>query len=379
MNATIPALQPPAGTQSNFENPQSRAYLTVVPCAAIVGLMIIFVFTRMYTKVYVLKSVGWDDLYGLGYGVHQWDITYDHLISLLFKEVKCLAALWGPAMFFTKLSLLLLYHRVFAPDRVTTCLVYFGVFYCFVLYTSALLLTFLLCPSMLTASCKYQANLFIFISSGLNVAGDIYFLIIPLAAVAKLHLPTRKKFGASAIFFAGLLACASGILALYYRIKLLYTQDLTWHSTPIAIFTVMEINTGIIVSCMPTMPALIQDVHSEVTRSRKPSQKFRCQSQRSRDRHHSSRTSNSRTLQKKKLSSQITKGPVRFELPDWGSPDRGSPDRESPVELEANPVRMEEAYMGSRVEPRSFFSDDSSDFESEDWGAHGRDSYAWLS
>ncbi|KAL9600280.1 MAG: hypothetical protein Q9179_003268 [Wetmoreana sp. 5 TL-2023] len=108
MNATIPALQPPTGTRSNFENPQSRAYLTVIPCAAIVGLMIIFVFTRMYTKVYVLKSVGWDDytcifaavplflhnthsrklmprVYELGYGVHQWDITYDHLISLLSK------------------------------------------------------------------------------------------------------------------------------------------------------------------------------------------------------------------------------------------------------------------------------------------------------
>ncbi|KAL9600281.1 MAG: hypothetical protein Q9179_003269 [Wetmoreana sp. 5 TL-2023] len=274
-------------------------------------------------------------------------------------------------MFFTKLSLLLLYHRVFAPDRVTKYLVYLGVLYCFVLYTTALLLTLLLCPSMLRASCKYQANLFIFISSGLNVAGDIYLLVIPLAAVAKLHLPLRKKLGASAIFFAGLLTCVSGILALYYRIKLLYTRDLTWHSTPIAIFTVMEINTGIIVSCMPTMPALIQDVRSEVTRSRKVSQKSRSTSQRSRDiRRHSSRASNSRTLQKKKPSSQITKGPVRFELPD----------RESLVELEANPVRMEEAHMGSRVEPRSYFSDDSSDFEMGDVGTQGRhDSYGWLS
>lgn len=61
MSASLPALQPPAGLQSNFEDPHSRISLTVIPCAAIVGFMIIFVFMRMYTKVYILKSVGWDD------------------------------------------------------------------------------------------------------------------------------------------------------------------------------------------------------------------------------------------------------------------------------------------------------------------------------
>lgn len=57
----MPALSPPPGVESNFENPQSRSSLTVIPSAAIVGITIILVFTRMYTKVYILKSVGWDD------------------------------------------------------------------------------------------------------------------------------------------------------------------------------------------------------------------------------------------------------------------------------------------------------------------------------
>ncbi|KAL8804141.1 MAG: hypothetical protein Q9200_005947 [Gallowayella weberi] len=39
--------------------------------------------------------------------------------------------------------------------------------------------------------------------------------------------------------------------------------------------SVMEINAGIIVSCMPTMPALIQDVRSQVTRSLKVRQRSR--------------------------------------------------------------------------------------------------------
>ncbi|KAL8804142.1 MAG: hypothetical protein Q9223_005900 [Gallowayella weberi] len=163
------------------------------------------VFSRMYTKVYILKSVGWDDLYELGFGVHQWNITYDRLAALISKEGKGLAALWGPTMFFTKLSLLLLYYRIFAPDRMTKNLVILGIIYCFVLYTSYLLLTFLLCQSQIIPYCKHQWNLFLLTTSGLNVFGDFYLLAIPLAAIAKLHMPFREKLGVSAIFFTGLL------------------------------------------------------------------------------------------------------------------------------------------------------------------------------
>ncbi|KAL8722484.1 MAG: hypothetical protein Q9225_001048 [Loekoesia sp. 1 TL-2023] len=391
MNASLPALPPPAGMQANFENPQSRAYLTVIPCAAIVGLMIIFVFIRMYTKVYILKAMGWDDytclfaavgcifnldvrqahlafqlssvvflgflmaLYELGFGVHQWNISHDYLMALLSKEGKSLSALWGPTMFFTKLSLLLLYYRIFAPDRVTKFLIFFGIFYCFILYTSFLPLSFLLCQSFLRPSCAHQWNLFLLISSGLNVASDVYLLVIPLAAVAKLQMPTKQKLEVSAVFFAGMLACLSGILALYYRTQLLYTQDLTWHFTPVFVFTVMEINTGIIVSCMPTMPALIQDIRSQVSSSTRQTA-----SRRSLTRTHTVVSRNSRNMSshQKKTSSNSMQRQVRFDVPNR---------HPSPVELDSTPVQMEEAYV---VEPRSYFSDDSSEGEQE---------YGWLS
>ncbi|KAL8695747.1 MAG: hypothetical protein Q9224_003190 [Gallowayella concinna] len=248
-------------------------------------------------------------------------------------------------MFFTKLSLLLLYYRIFAPDRMTKYLVILGILYCFVLYASYLLLTFLLCQSQIISYCKHQWNLFLLTTSGLNVLGDFYLLAIPLAAVAKLQMPFRKKLGVSAIFFTGLL--------------------------------VMEINTGIIVSCMPTMPALIQDIRSQLTRSPKISQKSRTNTintsrYNSRSRSHqkqaslrdtiltSKKTSRSKSQQKKgsdQSNPQAPPVPPMAELPN----------RKSPVELTATPVQMEDA----RTEPRSHFSDYSSDLD------HG--GYWWLS
>lgn len=121
------------------------------------------------------------------------------------QEGKCLSALWGPTMFFTKLSLLLLYYRLFAPDRTAKYLAFFGIFYCFILYTSYLLLTFLLCQSQIVSTCKHQWNLFLLITSGLNVLGDFYLLLVPLVAVAKLRIPFRQKLGVCAVFFTGLL------------------------------------------------------------------------------------------------------------------------------------------------------------------------------
>lgn len=57
----IPALSPPPGIVSNFVNPVNRANITIIPCAGIVAVMILFVFLRMYTKMYITHSIGWDD------------------------------------------------------------------------------------------------------------------------------------------------------------------------------------------------------------------------------------------------------------------------------------------------------------------------------
>ena len=57
----IPALDPPPGILSNFTDPASRANVTIIPCAGIVAVTILVVFLRMYTKIYITHSTGWDD------------------------------------------------------------------------------------------------------------------------------------------------------------------------------------------------------------------------------------------------------------------------------------------------------------------------------
>ena len=59
--SAIPSLNPPPSVTPDFVHPVTRANLTLIPCACIVAVMILFVILRLYTKLYVIQAVGWDD------------------------------------------------------------------------------------------------------------------------------------------------------------------------------------------------------------------------------------------------------------------------------------------------------------------------------
>ncbi len=166
----------------------------------------------------------------------------------------------------------------------------------------------------------------------------------------------------------------------------------------------MEINTGIIVSCMPTLPALIHDIRAQVSPTPRGKPKtlpephrnlpttFHQPQSRSRfsrpttitntntTEHKASSTSRSgKSCLKKKNSSHATpqRPQVRFFVGENSIGGGGVP-----FELDSTPVavrRMEKAYVrGSPPPPqpplRSHFSDygsEGGEGEEEDWG--------WLS
>ncbi|KAI3006216.1 hypothetical protein CBS147346_3844 [Aspergillus niger] len=93
-----------------------------------------FVAMRLYSKIYITKAPGWEDWtcclawFGLlgfvgisfeadrhGNGVHQWEVD-PHDLHDFAKLINASQVLYGPLIFLTKLSIFLLYLRVFAPS-----------------------------------------------------------------------------------------------------------------------------------------------------------------------------------------------------------------------------------------------------------------------
>ena len=57
----IPSGKPPPGVEPNFINPVSRAYELRVACGTITAITVIFVSLRMYGKIFVVRSISWED------------------------------------------------------------------------------------------------------------------------------------------------------------------------------------------------------------------------------------------------------------------------------------------------------------------------------
>ena len=56
-----PLQPPPPGVTSNFSNPENRGPAIVVLCSVFIALMWPIFLLRLYSKLWVIRSFGWDD------------------------------------------------------------------------------------------------------------------------------------------------------------------------------------------------------------------------------------------------------------------------------------------------------------------------------
>lgn len=114
-------------------------------------------------------------------------------------------------MFFTKASIVLLYHRIFLPIQFQKAVVRSAVWFVFwwnLLYTIALILTVTTeCVGKEDKvargqECLNQAALIIS-AAVINVVSDLMIFIIPIVAIWSLQLAKKSKFRVSAVFAVG--------------------------------------------------------------------------------------------------------------------------------------------------------------------------------
>lgn len=57
----LPAIPPPSGTESNFVNPKNNHNIILIGDSILIGIMMIFVIMRLYTKRFINRQYSWDD------------------------------------------------------------------------------------------------------------------------------------------------------------------------------------------------------------------------------------------------------------------------------------------------------------------------------
>lgn len=144
-----------------------------------------------------------------------------------FQKVLVVQGLYSPLILIVKLSLFLLYFRVFSQIRRTKRLLYFGIGFNVVFYATSFALILYLCgpgsgpnlrKSFNSHHCVVDSRNLGTVQASFNIFSDLYLLCIPMPVISKLQLSKKKKIGVSAIFMTGFLS------VLFYPVILMFRK-----------------------------------------------------------------------------------------------------------------------------------------------------------
>ena len=99
----------------------------------------------------------------------------------------------------------------------------------------------------------------------LSILSDIYAVALPFIILHyyTLDVPRAQKIGLNIIFALGLLVAGAGVGRTYYLIKLGNTYDTSWTGFDLLVWTVVEMQLGIICACAPSLRAFFRRYLSE--------------------------------------------------------------------------------------------------------------------
>ncbi|OJK03796.1 hypothetical protein ASPACDRAFT_57176 [Aspergillus aculeatus ATCC 16872] len=190
---------------------------------------------RLYSKISITRAPGWEDLtcflawLGLigyaaitfetdrhGSGIHQWAVAASDLRE--FSKV-----LYGPLIYITKLSILLLYLRLFAPSKRNT-------------------------PFWLIQTLNWMNFLFYLADTIVKICeckprSKIWDQDIPGQCI---NINIRSC------------ACICSVMRLVVSVRNRTTRDRTHDWFPEFLWTTAEITSGIVASCLPALPSFFK-------------------------------------------------------------------------------------------------------------------------
>ncbi|KAI9784239.1 MAG: hypothetical protein M1816_000911 [Peltula sp. TS41687] len=262
----VGAIPPPPGVKPNFLHPESREHTMIAVNVACLTIGISFVLMRLWTRSFITRSIGWDDLLKYGGGKHMWEIPR----SVFKAEFQSFLS-WSliaytfyiPSMGAIKISILLLYLRLFSAGFKTRYTIY-GLLLFVASYTLAFELSLLF-------GCKPVAKLFNRSLAGkcintrdhvvaqqiFNIVSDVFLFILPIPIAWRLHLPLKQKLGVICVFTAGSMSCIASVVRMT-TITIKSTGDVTWGQFDGIMWGVIELNFALICSCMPAFKPFLE-------------------------------------------------------------------------------------------------------------------------
>ncbi|UPX11656.1 uncharacterized protein EKO05_0002250 [Ascochyta rabiei] len=204
-------------------------------------------------------------------GVHQWDLTTREAIEHA-RLFHIAVAIYSLVIIPLKVTLILQIRRIFMPHNrslharplllwtIDSFLILNVMF-----YAALFLFQFLACRPLAHAwnplvlgTCVKDKLVVHVVSASINTASDLIIVTLPQPVIWRLELSKKRKWGLSAVFLLGGLACAASSIRLYYAVRLYYSTDQTYRAAVMGKWAEPELTFGFLAACLPVLPAFLK-------------------------------------------------------------------------------------------------------------------------
>ncbi|KAK7425719.1 hypothetical protein QQZ08_007818 [Neonectria magnoliae] len=252
----------------------------IVVCVTL-GIVTTFVALRFWVRQFKGSKLWYDDwaivfaiictsstvattiLAGIhGAGEHVWSTHISRFITLI-KLVYAEPYVYALAVTSTKVSILLLYHRLFRAkvdsNRIFP-IMYWSVVSLTAVYPVILWVTMACAcrPYLGAKGTCIDMHLFFLVLGIVNILNDIVILLVPIPRILHLHLKKRVKASICGIMLLGSFVCVASIVRIDYLNGLFKNIDAAWRMGPSFAWSSIEPSVAIISACLPTLAPLLR-------------------------------------------------------------------------------------------------------------------------
>ncbi|KAJ5217016.1 hypothetical protein N7468_010024 [Penicillium chermesinum] len=290
----------PAPGSADFESQVAR-WGNDVRVAQYVGIIIctvaptVAVGLRLYARHLYRTKFGLDDIFIIialliviaetvssclslraGAGLHQVRVMYEdrdppHALVYLYTNYWIVSVLWAPGVMFIKMSILVLYRRLFlVQQRWFKIALWVNMAYAVGLGISGTFVFIFQCWPVQyywTRTVSYygltppQGSCIPLLAhlatpQFLNTASDIAILILPLPIIWNLQIEKARKVAVSGVFLLGCFTVGCGIARIAVIFEVTNSDDVTVNNLETVTFTVVEAGVGIVCACLPPIAPL---------------------------------------------------------------------------------------------------------------------------
>lgn len=286
----------------NHDDFQGRGAGVLAVSIALLVLTSVFIFFRMISRGAIVKKIAMDDyfilvayviafgmtmsvIWGTRYGLgrHQ-DMVPDPWLPTLRRSNYAFSVLYNPALMMSKTSILAFYLTLSKSNHTfrwatigTLFVVNAGGFALTMLniWQCTPLTAVFVSPTPDSASCTDIVTIYLS-SAPLNIITDLAILFLPMPILTSMRLPKKQKIILIVTFSFGVFVAAVDVVRIAYlqsaaetRIANIHNNiandntltaentDFSWYASLSFMWSVIEVNVGIMCACVPALKPLV--------------------------------------------------------------------------------------------------------------------------